>query len=354
MADVPSDRNGFLVPEPNPCIFKTQCKVCKITGLEDRPAMCASIRCEHYSPCKKCGDNKTLTPDKLCSTCTRKHRIHEEVMRDPAGELVVVSEAAVPDLQQNPTIAATDIPARKLSLTSPGIAPPEASEPEKEYYLAQWHEYVNFYRDPTAKAVIHNIILLELELNWLVNWLSISRGQPSKDQESQRTRIIHNLAELHKLLPKKEATDESDDERSMAMIYERYCQEKSKRRLGKVSRIISTEALALAPCMDFKLNPQQLLTNLGYSTIDAIQACDKIQLDDLPADPVRALEFFGFFLNEKYALPMEGELAVMPEIIPEQDIPDETGAYHAEAVAPPSVNDLPVSEVLSAEDFLDA
>lgn len=297
----------------NPCIFKRQCKECTKTDLDDRPAMCASLRCEYYTPCKKCGDNKTLNDKGLCNVCVKGHDQKPVIARMASGDLVQVAKGQAEALQSSPD--ASDVPHRTLSVTIPGTTPAECSESEKEYYNVQWKDYTSYYRDPTAKAIVHNIILLEIELNWLVSHITNQRGAvPLKEFEAQRTRTIHNLTELHGMLPKREATDESDDERFFSMVYERYIQEKKLRYVGKVARIISPEALALAPHLDFPVDPQRLLSNLGYRTLDIVEACDHIVLEDLPEQPTQMLEWMGFFLNEQYALPMNREPDIVPVI----------------------------------------
>lgn len=319
------DDKGDLIV--NPCIFKRQCKECTIANMDDRPSMCAAIRCEHFTPCKDCKDNKTLDANGLCNACAKNRNKKPVIARMASGDLAEVPVAYAVALQSGAAIPDTvpdDFPVRQLSVTIPGTPPGECSEPEKEYYLSQWDQYVTFYRDPTAKAVVHNIIILEIELNWLVNYITIKRGAaPNKEYENQRSRIIHNLTELHGMLPKKEATDESDDERFFSMVYQRYCEERKLRSIGKVSRLISPEALALAPQLYFPVDPQRILTNLGYKTVDAIAACDHIVLDDLPDDPKQMLEWMGFFLNEQYAMPLNREPDIAVDAVEPQLVEDE-------------------------------
>lgn len=288
---------------PNPCIYKSVCKECKMCDADDRPLMCISLRCEYYTPCTKCHCNRTLNDKKICNVCAKDQRT--TIATNPEGKLIEVPVSHQVQMQSSDE---GDIPHREVSITQPGTPPSEYSEGEKEYYLAQWNEYRNFYRDPTAKALCHNIIIMEIELNYLVNYMINHRGQASKDHESQRNRIIKNLTELRNQLPQREATEQSDDERFISMVYDRYIEEKKKRSLGKVSRVLSPEALALAPALDFPVNPQQLLTDLGYRTVDAIQACQHITLEELPSNPAQTLEFFGYFLDEKYAMPYETKL----------------------------------------------
>lgn len=300
----------------NPCVFKSACKTCNMTASEDRPTMCVSLRCPEFTPCKTCGNNKPLNVNKQCNDCTRASSKKPTLATDPHSGTVVEVQASHAAVVASGN--GVDIPTRTIAITTPGTPPGEYTDPEKEYYLGQWNEYISFYRDPTAKALIHNIIILEIELNFLTSWMISRRGSdPLKEFEAQRNRVIHNLGELRNQLPQKEASDESDDERFFSMIYERYVEEKKLRQKGNVARLLSTEAIALAPTLHFPVDPQKLLTNLGYNLVDAIQACDHIVLDDLPQDPTRMLEFLGFWLNEKYAMPLDNEPAVMPEVIPD-------------------------------------
>jgi len=314
-----------MEPQTNPCIFKPACNSCIMTAAEDRPTMCVSLRCPEFTPCKKCGNNKRLDANKLCNDCVKAAGKRPVLATDPtSGQVVEVQASHAAAVAEG---NGADIPTRRLAITPPGTPPGEYTDPEKEYYLGQWNEYINFYRDPTAKALIHNIIILEIELNFLTSWMISRRGtSPSKDLETQRNRVIHNLGELRNQLPQKEANEESDDERFFSMIYEKYCQEKKLRQKGKVSRLLSMEAIALAPNLHFPVDPQKLLTNLGYNLVDAIEACDHIVLDDLPENPTKMLEFLGFFLNERYAMPLDNEPEIMPEVVPDINITDDEPA----------------------------
>jgi hypothetical protein len=304
----------------NPCRYKSVCKNCNLTLAEDRPSMCVSIRCEHYTPCKKCRQNKSLDDKGLCSSCVRNKT--KVAITTADGSVAEVPRSHVTNFQLD-TPAADDVPQRSLSITAPGTPPREYSEEEKEIYNATWNEYLGFYRDPTTRALLHNIIILEIELSWATAFIIGHRDTASKEMESRRSRIIKNLTDLRSQLPEKEANEESDDERFFSMIYERYVEEKKLRAVGKVSRILSQEALALAPHLQFPVNPERILANLGFRTVDALEACNHIILKDLPDSPIKFLEFLGFFLQEKYALPMPNEpVQEERELLPVPDLED--------------------------------
>jgi hypothetical protein len=295
----------------NPCVFKNQCKTCTKAFMHDRPHFCVQLGCEFYTPCTRCRMNRVLDVEGLCNVCVKEERGKREEAKataplrelDANGDL----QETTLDLQRALELDETEVKPepRKLSLSSPGNPPSEYSNIEKEIYQAQWDEYKGFYRDPTAKFTVHSIIILEIELNWLLNEMINRRGSPDKNQEQQRLRLIRSLSELQGQLPKREANDESDDEKFISMIYDKYVAELKERRVGRVSRLLSPEAIALAPVLHFPIDPQELLTNCGYRMVDAVQACSHIILDDLPKEPEKLLEFFGFLLQEKYALPIE-------------------------------------------------
>lgn len=294
---------------------KRQCKFCTMTMIRDRPVLCVQFECNHYTPCTRCQMNRILDVNGLCNVCVANDRSPTAKAKAKApfvelnedGDLQETTQE-LKEALENDLDTSQIPPARKLSVSLPGTPPAEYDNNEKEMYLIQWNEYQGFYRDPTAKSVVHGIIILEIELNWLFNQMISNRGNPNKSVEQQRTRLIRSLKELHDQLPKREANDESDDERFLSMVYQKYTEEMHDRRIGKVSRLLSPQAIALAPVLHFKLNPKQLLIDLGYRPVDAAEACSHILLDDLPKDPQKALEFFGFFLQEKYALPIETEI----------------------------------------------
>lgn len=300
-------------PQGGPCSWKAACKSCTAALNHDRPHLCVDLACNHYTPCRRCGNNRLLTEDELCNVCIKELRsdTQSDKASTPIVELGVDGELVetTADLKQavimeelHPGAAHTE---RKLSVSRPGQPPPEYSETEKEIYNSDWKEYQGYYRDPTAKFTIHSIIILQIELSWLLSEMTTKRGKPDKALENQRTRLVRGLKELRDQLPTKEANEESDDEKFFSTVYQKYIEECQDRRLGKVARYLSPEAIALAPVLHFPINPQQLLSNLGVRLVDAAEACDHILLDELPKEPHKVLEFFGFFLREKYAAPLD-------------------------------------------------
>ncbi len=252
-----------------------------------------------------------ILDDGICNVCSKQERTATETKKAnlPIQDLNQAGEVIETTLELKQAIeleeVQPDTKVRSLSLSRPGSPPAEYGESEKEIYLAEWEEYKGFYRDPTSKFILHSIIILQIELGWLLNEMTVRRGQPDKSQEAQRMRLVRSLKELRDQLPTKEANEESDDEKFLSMIYQKYAEECKERRLGKVARVLSPEAIALAPVLHFPINPQKLLTNLGYRLVDAAAACDNILLDDLPKEPEYVLEFFGFFLREKYSMPLD-------------------------------------------------
>lgn len=294
------------------CSWKAACKSCTAALNHDRPFLCVDLACNHYTPCTRCQNNRILA-DGLCNVCIKELRTESQATKGaapikelgPEGEIVETTadlKQAVVAEELAPEEARTE---RKLSVSRPGQPPPEYSESEKEIYLSDWAEYQGYYRDPTCKFTLHSIIILQIELNWLLSEMVSRRDTPDKGLEQQRARLVRGLKELRDQLPTKEANEESDDEKFFSTVYQKYIEERGERRIGKVSRVLSPEAVALAPVLHFPMNPQQLLTNLGYRLVDAASACDSIMLDDLPKEPERVLELFGFFLKEKYAAPLD-------------------------------------------------
>lgn len=307
---------------PSPCVFKADCKACLMTSPDERPHACVGLDCEFYTPCRKCGANKTLNDHGRCAMCSKDKTGVTATTKDGQSVEVPRSMAKAVSESTSQEISGEDF-ARPISLSQPGNPPSNYTEEEKAYYQGQWDEYRSFYRDPTTKAICHNIIIMEVELGWLVNYMINHRGQPLKEMESQRNRIIKNISDLRSQLPEKEATEESDDDRFLSMIYEKYLAEKNQGTLNGVRRIFSKEALALAPTLTFPLDPLTILKRLGYETIDAEQAVQSLAIDQLPSDPRKTLEWMGFFLDEKFALPFT------PELPKEEALAD---AFDAEAL----------------------
>lgn len=294
--------------DKHPCSFKVLCRTkCPASlPIADRPEMCESMECEHYTPCKKCGNNRHLQ-EGLCADCKRGgHKKPDPEVRRKDGEVEIYDASEEMDADF-PLESEVDQNRDKLpmSITLPGDPPPEYGDQEREYYEKQWEQYSGYYRDPTAYAICHNIILIEVELHWINTWLLRKRETVSdsvKAMEKKRDGMIANLEKLRKQLPEKDSADLSDAERSISMIYETYVKEQGLRKQGNVSRILSKEAVALAPQLHFPLDPEELLRRLNYRTVDITEAVDMFcDSDEIPPDPKELLEFMGYYLDEKLA-----------------------------------------------------
>lgn len=305
--------NSDDTEDRNPCSFKTECRNCNFCDMEARPVMCLKLNCEYYTPCKLCGNNKPLDIHGKCRECDgSKKKLEQIVVRDPSGNAVLVDDTP-PTNTLLPKIAEVT----KISITMPGTPPPEYTKEERDMYNLQWAQYNGFYRDPTAYTICHNIILLEIELNWHMSFMRQNREVVSRNMDSKQRRLIENLKILRDQLPNKEAQDLSDDEKSLGMILERYAQEIKARRVGGISRLLSQDAIALAPALHFRINPIDLMKRCGYAMADISDVIGKVQdMQDIPSDPKDLLEFLGFYLTEKYAVDDHDA-----PVIPEDDIP---------------------------------
>ena len=133
--------------------------------------------------------------------------------------------------------------------------------------------------------------------------LDFTRGTADKDMENKQQRLIENMKSLRNLLPEKDALDASRDEMMINNIYDNYIKELENRKVGGVSRFISPEAIALCPYIEFPIDPMALGQRLGYSVPDLAAAIDQIvRAEELPKEPLRILEFLGFFLKQNVAL----------------------------------------------------
>jgi len=299
-------------PDRNPCTFKKLCRNCNFCNEERRPTACIELHCEHYTPCRKCKRNLPLNFQELCTFCDEKDKspikVSKKVSTSIQREMDELEQSLesmeVRDGSNQAVASRAELQNRKYEITAPGVAPNQYTESERTYYLSQWEQYKGFYRDPTAYSVLHNIILLEVELNWVNGYMLSQRGEIIKELEVKQQRLIQNLRVLRDQLPEKEAQDLSDDEKSIAMIYQRYCEEIKVRRVGKLSRMLSPEAYVLADNLHFKFNPMNLLMRMGYKPIPAAEAVDRyIDPKDIPQDPQDFLQFMGCHLREKFASP---------------------------------------------------
>lgn len=282
----------------NPCTFKPVCKTCKLAQLDDRPSLCKSMRCEDYTPCAKCGKNVPVYKDKKCAACSKDPKAEQT---DESQEL---HSSSLPPISSGKFSNGTQIPERKFSVTVPGQPPPEYNDEERSYYVSQWSEYQGYFRDPSAYPICHAIILSEIEMNHVNTMLIQSRMSDDdsmlKALEQRQSRVIDNLKKMREQLPKKEALEFSEDEKAIAAIYERYCGERLRRHAGGVSRVLSPEAIALAPALHFRVDVAEILSRLGYDTISIQRAIELVyKSDELPKDPILLLEAMGIMIREK-------------------------------------------------------
>ena len=189
------------------------------------------------------------------------------------------------------------------TVTMPGQPLPHYSKDAKDYYMSQWEEYSGYYSDPTIYYVVHQLIIIEIELSVVSSTLSkfITDDTIAPKLEKRRDKLIANLASLRRQLPEKDALELSDDEKAMSMVYERYIAEKKADTFGNgpVRRILSPDAYALAPVLHYRIDPVDLLNRLGYKIVDPDMVAKLIESP--PEDPLDAAEFYGFRPREKYA-----------------------------------------------------
>lgn len=283
----------------NPCMHKKQCRRCRIVGLRDRPSGCITIVCPDYTPCEQCKMNRPLLNDGLCRDCSSpSQRVKDEKLHREDTETADISDKVV-------------------SITHPGTAPVELSPPEVAYYNKRWAEYRGYYRSPSSFQVCHQMVLEEINLNYINSQLLQARESLNKAMQNRQQASIRMLKDLRAQLPEKEAEDISDDEKSLAGIYERYIAETGLAALGKVSRILTMDACCLGQVLPHRLDIRSTLQACGFEVVtieDAlhrynIEATEKLDIDEL-------MKFLGFRLNEKYALPFTGieEQEYAPEV----------------------------------------
>lgn len=280
----------------NPCTFKVQCKTCKLVELDDRPNLCREMACPVYTPCEKCGRNVPIQKDKKCKNCTKERvAVEPELVAEPPT--VSSGKENGKERTHGPPLT------RKFSVTVPGTPPPEYNDEERAYYADQWVQYAGYYRDPSAYPIAHNLILLEIEMNHAIAEHIQSRVEGdgnTKTMLDRHGKINDMMVKLRSQLPAKEAVELSEDEKAISAIYERWTEEAQKRRIGNVSRVLSPEAVALAPCLPFPVGLADILTRMGYQSISIEQALGKIaNVKDLPADPLLILEALGMLVREK-------------------------------------------------------
>lgn len=287
----------------NPCSFKTVCINCNKVRKEDRPSVCESLNCSDYNPCPDCGMNKTLHQSTsgrmICKHClkTNPSEIRQELKKKLASK--VGSEAEV---------STGNLTLRKIKITPPGTPPQGLDSSEVEYYNRRWEEYSGYYRNPAAYFICHMIIIEEINLTYLNAQRIISRGELNAEISRAYSASILHMKQLNDQLPEKEAEDVMDSEKSISVIYKRYMEIAGRKKINGVVRVFSSEAIALAPNLTFPVDPVELLKRCGYSITNPSELIAAIKLDHKKASektPKEILEFFGFKLDEQYAMKFE-------------------------------------------------
>lgn len=305
------------------CSYKKCCKQCEMVSEPDRPIMCVSLECELYTPCTQCGQNRSLSDKGLCLACVgrpkpkniteRREEFHKsqlasdgydvtEPPREPSQPIVQPDEAP-------PELPASEYIERTYDLVPPGTPPKELHPHEVDYYKKRWQEYSGYYRNPQAYFIVHCMILEEIHVSDLMSRSLSGRGEQQQDKIKSRQIAYQMLNTLRDQLPEKESEEVSDYEKSLSVIHDAYTAEKKERYVGGVARLLSPEAIALAPNLIHKIDLVALLKRCGFSVItedELLQKWETIpEYDTLPPDSESmdiVMKFFGYRLREKYAM----------------------------------------------------
>lgn len=352
----------------NPCSFKEKCKVCNSVKFDNRPDGCQLIQCSLYTPCPKCGNNRTIDKGEvMCPFCIQEMKNKPKPLKgDPtkfsekkmevsnaSGEIILVDDIAPSDHRVVRVAGDRGQIEEKLvtrvapKISAPGTPPENYDAETKAYYLTQWENYQGFYRDPTCWATVHQIIIMEIELNWWTNYGIQVRGESSELAAKQRSQIIDNLSDLKKMLPSREASKASEAEEALSSIHASYREEVDRRTFvggkGKKYRMmISPQAMALAPVLPFAINLPDLLRRAGYSVEDSESVLTEMQdFKNLPTDPRRLAKMFHFPIDDEYSLTEENRaLFVTPdEEMDDSDLENDDEKKVAELTADPFYNE---------------
>ncbi len=298
------------------CTKKVCCLNCAFTQPKDRPNLCIDMKCPDFTPCKECGSNTILNPNSmLCEGCAFEKQKKDNKAQDKLTPPRKPEPPPVETFTLEPDIA-EDLPALRdiTDIGIPGNAPKAYGERERDYYDQTWLKYQGYYRDPSVYAVVHQLIIVEVELNVLTNHLITSRLKDSKEHQRRHSELVKILGELRAMLPEKQADEETEQDKVFSRVYEKYLLEKSGISSGKLVRVFTQEALALAPILHFKIDVKMIMTNLGFTQVAIDEALTKFyDPNQIPSTAERFMEFLGFYLKEKYALPFD-EDAVTEEI----------------------------------------
>lgn len=294
----------------NPCDFKAQCKACKMVKMEERPFNCIQFGCPEYTPCPECTNNRILDPQfHICGPClTAKRDPSSKVNKSPR----IVFKKKKKEYEAL-AIGGTDVKQaadelyhvkRQYKICRPGTAPSELNDDERDYYMQRWDEYQVYYRDPTASALIHFIILEEIDMHRIQTMILGTQGEANVTWQKMKAYTMKMLKALKDDLPDKEARKETDDETSLSVIYQRYEEEKRLRGDGRVRQIFSAGAIALAPELPHKIDLRKVLSRAGYAT-EEIEAALEKYITDFGSTPDEILKNLGFKLKERYAMPYD-------------------------------------------------
>lgn len=284
--------------ERNPCSYKAQCKNCKIAASTSRPHFCIELQCEAYTPCKKCSKNRKLILG-LCEHCAG---LQDEQYEAPLTEPQPITSTR-PELRSGDSEDAMPREEIDRSIVIPGTPPNSLSTAARNYYIASWSEYSGYYREPTARMTVHQIIITEILTQQITTRLMNASGDARDALQKQLSGLIKTLGELKDQLPAKEANQASDDDKALGAIYERYLKERGAIRHGGITRVFEDSTIALAPVLPFKVDLQEILLRLGYSVVDVDQAMQKLCASgDLPSDPIAIAKFFAFPIDQQLAL----------------------------------------------------
>lgn len=306
----------------NICDFKKVCKECQFATLEERPGKCITLVCPDYKPCIMCGRNNYVNERQLCVKCqNNKARQKAEARRKEylaqlektkqlvANQLEPELQRQIPQPEALSQTNAHQQPELKYSITHPGTPPPEMNEEERKFYIERWEQYKGYYHNPAAEFAVHQIIQEEVYISRLTTMSYRMRGEKAEDNVKARETSYRMLSMLKSQLPEKEADELSDHDKSMSVIYDKYVEEKRKRYHGGVSRMLSPDAIALAPNLIHPINPRDILVRMGFgltSLEDVIEKYETISAKEIseltPERVEEILRFFGFRLKEQYAM----------------------------------------------------
>lgn len=286
----------------NPCQFKKVCTTCMKADLDSRPMMCIALSCEHYELCSGCQQNRTLHGDRrLCKNCLGlTSQGVASISSNVASEIKSRTNDGVGRVFTNADGSTKEM---RVSVTAPGIPPPEFNDNQKQYYEDRWKQYEGYYRNPAAYFICHMMIIEEINLTYLNSLMILSRGQLNFEHTKERQQSIQMLKILNEQLPERESQDVMDDEKSLSQIYDSYIQEKRARSLSGTSRMLTPAAVALIPELNFNFDAKSILERCGYRLEEIERVLDRVESLPIDRTPEEVLQFFGFKLKEEYAMP---------------------------------------------------